>query len=349
MPRVAAFTSSRADPSSRFRLRQFFEPLRSMGIETVEFRPWVSKYASGARQLAGLGLLSRVIAAQSAREFDVAWLNREWVTGHATLERFAGRRRVLDVDDAIWLSGRKGFARKIARHCSGVIAGNETIAEHFRGVAARIWIVPTAVDTDWFTPASDTSRQPGRELFTVGWSGTAWNLPYLYAIEDPLRRFLEDHRDARLLVVSDRRPEFSRLPPERVAFNAWTAETEAESPRCMDVGIMPLPDNEWTRAKCATKMLCYMSAGLPVVVSPVGVAAEILQSAAREHSTVGTAAQSNDDWYDALSALYRDRDRCNALGGCGRRVVLEQYSLDKIAPRLKEIFVEVASDRTSQR
>jgi glycosyltransferase involved in cell wall biosynthesis len=315
-----------------------------MGIETVEFRPWVSKYASATRQLAGLGLLSRAIALQAARKFDLAWLNRELVTGHATLERFAGRRRVLDVDDAIWLLGRNGFARKIARHCSGVIAGNECVAEHFRGSAARIWIVPTAVDPDRFKPREPAGRS-GREIFTVGWSGTAWNLPYLYGIEEPLRRFLDDHWNARLLVVSDGCPKFSRLPQDRVMFEAWSAKTEAESLLRMDVGIMPLPDNEWTRAKCATKMLCYMSAGLPVVVSPVGAATEIL-ARPLEHSALGIAARK-DDWYDALSALYRDPERCTALGQCGRRVVVEHYSAGKIAHRLKEIFMEVAAEPAS--
>ncbi len=332
MIRVAAFTASRNDPSSRFRMRQFFEPLRQLGIATVEFRPWIGKYARAPLQLTGLGLLSRALSSVAARNYDVAWLNREFVTGFETIERFAGRRRLLDVDDAIWLNGRGDFARRIAKHCQGVIAGNEYIAEYFRDSTERVWIVPTAVDTNRWTPAMERPR-----TFTIGWSGTAWNFPYLYGIESALARFLGGHPQAKLLVVSDQPPRFHALPASRFEFQQWTPETEVDALRRMDVGIMPLQDDEWTRAKCAMKMLCYMSVGLPVVVSPIGVAGEILGRGA-----LGLAASSADEWVQALAALYHDRERAAAMGRVGRGVVDEHYSVRGAATQLAAIFTEVA-------
>ena len=77
MIRVAAFTASRDDPSSRFRLRQFFEPLRQLDIGTTEFRPWISKFAKAPLQITGLGLLSRAVGTLSARNHDIAWLNTQ--------------------------------------------------------------------------------------------------------------------------------------------------------------------------------------------------------------------------------------------------------------------------------
>ena len=332
MIRVAAMTSSRDDPSSRFRMRQFFQPLRRLGVEAVEYRPWISKYARAPLQLTGLGLASRVWGALAARRHDLVWLNRELITGHATLERFSGPRRLMDVDDAIWLRGRRDFARRIASRCHGVIAGNAAIAEHFRGVTPRIWIVPTAVDTDRWRPTGTAHAQ-----FTVGWSGTAWNLPYVEAIEPALARFLHDHRDSRLLIVCDRPPSFPSLPDGQVEFRKWSPETEVDALQHMDVGLMPLPDTEWTRAKCALKMLCYMSVGLPVVVSPVGAAVEILKLA-----PAGIAAHGPDSWYDALATLYEDREGAAKMGGAGRGVAVEHYSVTRIAPRLAGIFTEVA-------
>ena len=47
-------------------------------------------------------------------------------------------------------------------------------------------------------------------------------------------------------------------------------EDEVADVRSFQVGIMPLPDDPWTRGKCTCKILQYFAASLPVVCSPVG-------------------------------------------------------------------------------
>ena len=114
-------------------------------------------------------------------------------------------------------------------------------------------------------------------------------------------------------------------------------ENEVGLVQLMDVGLMPLEDSEWALGKCGFKMLSYMAAGLPVVVSPVGVNAEILSRA-----ELGFAATSPADWFEAFERLYRDRELGKRLGANGRRVVEEHYSVKTNVLKLAEIFREVS-------
>jgi glycosyltransferase involved in cell wall biosynthesis len=338
MIRVAALTSGKKIPSTRFRIRQFVAPLRSYGIRVVEHRPFVDKYAfPRVRALGRLWtiakLLSRVPGVLASRRSDVVWIERELLAGRFTLERFVSRQSVLDVDDAIWLTGKPGYSERIAQHCRGVIAGNAFIAEHYRGAAERVWIVPTSVDTDRWQPRP---RAGGRR-WTIGWIGTGGNLDYLCAIEDQLRCFLAEHSDARLLVVSDREPAFEKLPAGVWRFERWSEDREVALVTSMDVGLMPLPDTEWARGKCGAKMLLYMAAGLPVLVSPMGSNAEILSL-----GRVGLGPKTPEEWFEGLRTLYSDRDLAAECGAAGRRIAVQSYSVQANAARLARIFEEVA-------
>src|SRR5262249_22111372 len=158
---------------------------------------------------------------------------------------------LIDIDDAIWLN-RPDFSERLATLCQGVIAGNELIADHYREYGAQVWTIPTAVDTNRWRPAA---RAAADSVWTIGWSGSSSNLKFLYDIEEPLADFLNDHPAARLLVVCNRKPLFKRLPAGQWRFLPWSPENEISQVRQMNAGLMPLTDSEWSRGKCALKMI----------------------------------------------------------------------------------------------
>jgi glycosyltransferase involved in cell wall biosynthesis len=77
-------------------------------------------------------------------------------------------------------------------------------------------------------------------------------------------------------------------------------------------------------------MLQYMSCAIPVVVSPVGMNAQVLSQGA-----VGFAASSTSDWVDAITSLVRDWEQRRSMGAMGREVVQARDSVHAIAPRLE--------------
>jgi len=338
--RVEAIVSGRLAASTRFRVLQHVAPLRRLGIEVSARPPRISKYASvpagwaghrlvrpaAALALDGAKLGARVPGAARSWRADVTWLEREVLPGHVTLEPFLHRPVLFDVDDAIWLlsPGHERATRAVARRAACVVAGNDYLADWFGSVAPAVERVWTAVDTQRFAPVP---RHDGP--FVVGWTGSGSTLRYLRAIAPALARFLVEADDARLVVMADAFVELPQLPPDRVDLVRWSPAGEAEVVRGFDVGLMPLGGGEWAKGKCAFKMLQYMACGVPSVVSPVGMNAEVLAMA-----EVGLAAATDDEWVEALLTLYRDRDRALSLGRGGRALAERSFSVPVIAPQL---------------
>ncbi len=351
MIKVAALTSGKNVPSARFRVRQHIVPLRRRGIHVREYIPGIDKYAPPPPFLSfsnptGLTLiraawkcakiLARLPGTMGSWKAEITWLEREMHPGYLTLEPLLKHPIVFDVDDAIWLTapfGRLAAVRN-AKIADVILAGNKHIADWFTAYSKDVRIVPTAVDTDRIRPENIQDLKHSNSRFVIGWTGTSSNFNSLYQIEKALAEFLKNHA-AELLVIADRPPRFSGIKSDRVRYVKWDPDTEIGMLGRMDVGLMPLPSDKWSLGKCSFKMLQYMAAGLPVVVSPVGMNVEVLAM-----GDIGFSAETHDDWYGALSCLYHDSGLAHRYGANGRLVVEKHFSRSVISAILEDIFKE---------
>jgi glycosyltransferase involved in cell wall biosynthesis len=330
MIKVAAFTAGLRISAARFRVRQYIGALRSHGIGLEEFSAPFGSYPPRNRLLrpfwgiASLG--SRIPGIVRSHRYDVVLLQRELLSTFFTLEPLTNRPRVLDVDDAIWLRRNGSFARRLACICDSVICGNSFLAEHFERWNSNVSILPTAVDVDRFLPAKG---EPRDDRPTIGWSGGCGGFVDLKVAEKALQVILKMYPKARLRVMSDETPRCLDLPAAQVEFVPWSPEAEVQAIQNMTIGIMPLEDNLWNRGKCAYKMLLYLSCGVPVVVSPVGMNDELLRAA-----PIGRGARNTEEWVDALKELLFRPKEAATMGQRGRDLVVERFSISAIAPRL---------------
>lgn len=334
---AAAFTLGPTVPSTRFRVSQYIGPLSAMGIDVTQYHARVSSYPPP--QLARrpgwmLGeLASRVVDVARARKHDVTILQREFVSTIPTLEGLTKRPRILDVDDAIWLR-RKGLAANtIAKNVDHIVCGNDYLASYFGRFGHPVTVIPTAIDTARFRPAGDDT--PGNLL---GWSGSSSGYRYLYRIERALSDVLERHPDWRLRVVSDEPPKLESIPAHRVDFRRWSLDSEVADICQIDIGLMPLDASPWSLGKCSYKMLLHMACGRPVVASDIGMNHQVLGM-----GSVGRGANRDSDWVLHLDELMGDPALRAELGRRGRRVVEDEFSVDVLASRWREVIGKVAA------
>src|SRR3990167_3794048 len=102
---------------------------------------------------------------------------------------------------------------------------------------------------------------------------------------------------------------------------------------------MPLPDDEWAKGKCGFKIIQYMACGIPAVASAVGNNKEIILDGLN-----GFLVHSRDEWINRISSLIEDGELRFRLGSAGRRLVEEDYSLHKYAPRYCEAIKRVLNE-----
>jgi glycosyltransferase involved in cell wall biosynthesis len=251
------------------------------------------------------------------------------------LERFPGRV-VLDLDDSVfglkpdlasggpirrWLYDQKQ-ARSILRRADAVIVSTEELASQVRGYCAEVTILPTVPDAARYPTVEHSSAKRVR----VGWAGTSGNLRYLDPLRELFMRLAGEHV-AELEVVS------SEPWTGPSTFRVWQLMEEAKVFGRFAIGIMPLPDGEYTRAKAGFKLLQYMAAGVPVVASPVGVNRELV-----EQSRSGFLASSTAEWEDALRRLAGDPDLRQTLGRNGRAFVERYADLEGQARTLARVL-----------
>jgi glycosyltransferase involved in cell wall biosynthesis len=249
---------------------------------------------------------------------------------------------VYDLDDAVIYRDREEGTedrrvRRLSRKFQNtvcraeiVIAGNPILAELAAPWAKRVVILPTPVDLHRYCVRPYGAGLS--ETVTLGWVGTRGNLKYLKDLTPVLQRLTEQYPTLRMKVVCD--APFS-IPGVSVTHKPWALEEEARDLQNFDIGIMPLPDNPWTRGKCGYKILQYMAAGVPTVASPVGFNRQIIQEGVN-----GFLASTTEEWFLKLSLCIRDSKLREQIGMNGRKTVESEYALSASAVRFQGILNE---------
>lgn len=341
--------------SQRFRFEQYLNLLSQQGF-LVTLQPfldeatWQILYKQGffVRKVVGIlkGFARRIYLLFSLWKYDFVFVHREASPiGFPFVEWFAckvfRKKMIFDFDDAIWLPNTSKankivaslkFHQKTKYLCKWaykVSAGNDYLADFARAYNPNVVINPTTIDTEhWHNPALVHPKNHSKPV--VGWTGTHSTIGYLDALIPVLRKIAQT-QDFILLIISDKKPNW-QMP--NMQFVAWKKETEIEDLAQMDIGLMPLIDDEWARGKCGFKALQYMAMKIVPLASPVGVNTKII-----EHNVNGFLCYNEQDWEEALRLLLQNAQKRREIGENARSTVVRRYSVLANTPNFLGLFV----------
>jgi glycosyltransferase involved in cell wall biosynthesis len=286
-----------------------------------------------------LVLPKRLVDLCKCRNYDVIFIQRMMFKYDSLpfLERLVRRlnpRIIYNFDDAIYLRLPHQTAQRIAL-AKAVMTGREILAAFARQHNDNVTIIESTVDTQdhYRTKSSYAASGP----LVIGWAGNPRNLSSLYLIEDALSQLVERGEDFVLRVICSEPPHFSnkQIPVE---FVEWSLEREVDTLLALDIGIMPIPDDEYARGKEGYKIKQYMACGLPVVCSPIGKNAELVQP-----NETGLWATDQAEWVDALSRLMQSGALRERLGKAGHAFIVEHYDVRQAAIKYQKLIQQVAA------
>lgn len=355
-------TVADSSPGQRFRIEQWQPYMERHGIELVlapfeseELRAvlYVQGHMGQKASLVGRSLLARLNDLRSARgRFHCAYVFREASLVGPALERLVHRTGlpyVFDFDDAVfvryrsptngYLSLLKNPARtKVScRLADHVMAGNRYLADYASRFNPRVSIVPTTIDLSKYRiDRSETAGRSSNGPLVIGWSGSHSTAQHLAPLSRALRRLARE-RDFTLLVIGAPAPDMPGVDTRAIV---WSSQSEVADLRQIDIGVMPLPDEPWSRGKCGLKLLQFMALGIPSVSSPVGVNTEIV-----DDGTNGFLAANEDEWVGRLRDLVDSAQLRRRVGTAGRRTVEKQFDGERHADRVASIFQQVSAGR----
>ena len=340
---IAAHRPNRS-PSQRFRFEQYFDYFREEGFD-CDLSYLISQKDDGFFYKPGNVTIKTYIFLKSAwkrmldivnaRDYDIVFIQREaFMTGSVFFERMLGRsgaKLVFDFDDAIWhfdvseANRKLGWLKspsktsKIIKFSHHVIAGNSYLADYALQYNPEVTIIPTTIDINYHKPLPPTSYF--KSTVCIGWTGSMTTVKHFRFAEKCLLRLKKKYGNrVSFKLIGDGTYVNEELNLKGIP---WSINTEVEELREIDIGIMPLPDDEWAKGKCGFKGLQYMAMEIPPVMSPIGVNLEIITDGEN-----GFLASTEEEWFQKLSLLIENPELRREMGVKARKTVIEKFSVD---------------------
>jgi len=329
-------------PGQRFRCEHYLGHLRDAGYQVTYSNllgPWDDrmfyqrgKYVPKLWIFLKANVVRCLDVVRSFRYSHIFIYREAIMTGSIFYERamkLGKAKMVFDFDDSIWLKDtspgnerlswlkRPGKTADICALSDLVIVGNTYLDSYARSYCNNVAIIPTTIDTDYHRhPTGYTVNH----RVCIGWTGSETTLKHFTSITSVLGRIKSMFGSRVYFKLINNAPYFNEELD--LAWTPWSVDTEIEELASIDIGIMPLPDDEWSRGKCGFKGLQYMGLGIPTVMSPVGVNTDIITDGVN-----GYLASTDEEWIEKLSLLVNDGALRVAIGQAGQLTVREKYSI----------------------
>ena len=343
-----------AAPSQRLKFEQYYPYFKEAGYEVhtssfISEAFWKIIYQPGNFLTKALhtifGYSRRLADLLTLRNYDIVYIHL-WVTpfGPPVFEwlfKKLAKKIVYDIDDLVYLGNVQSKAHPIVtwikgrqkpiflmKHADHVITCTPHLDSFVKKYNNHTTDISSTINTDLYKPKRDYQV---REKIIIGWSGSHSTSKYLHLLDDIFKNLSISH-SFKLLVMGD--PEF-RIEGVDVEAIPWREEYEVETISRFDIGVYPLPDEEWVLGKSGLKALQYMALGIPTVATGIGTIHRIIK-----HNENGFLVNTMEEWETILIQLMNDEVLRETIGKHAVITVEDHYSIRST----KQAYLTILND-----
>ena len=271
----------------------------------------------------------------SLRKYDLIYIHM-WVTpiGTTFFERlfiFLSKKVIFDLEDNVFLknysinkdnpnpfaylfknSNKQLFLTKKSNYVITSSPELEKICSKLNFFNNAKYIT-SSVDTEKFKPIKFNENKK----CVIGWTGTFSSKKYLKSLESIIQE-LAKTVDFQLHIISNFDYQLSGVD---LKVSQWNLKEEVKQMQTFDIGIYPLPANDWVDGKSGLKAIQYLSFGIPTVATNVGNTPNVIT-----HGVEGLLVKTKEEWVSALKNLITNKELRREMGFKARLKAEKKYS-----------------------
>jgi len=331
MKKVSIYVeNARLTPSAYYRLTQYFQPSEARfhsALPDGVYRWWHSLENTGRRVFSiPLYLIYVVRTLVSLIQDNLSMSNGTVILARAIvprrlpslhkylIRRLAKRNKIVwDFDDNIIANKRISPAdfHFHSKHSDTIVVSTDILLSLVdKSFAHKVKILPTT-DGDFLGYDTQEVLSQRQSLYNeeirLVWVATAIGLEYIQPIipslDDAAKALKELNGKKLSLHVVCNKPLLAEASCLEIVNVLWGREVAKKEITGSHIGLMPLPDNEFTRGKGGFKLIQYMSTAMPVIASAVGFNKQIVT---KDFGFLINSPNDQTTWKDAIIELASD-------------------------------------------
>lgn len=169
----------------------------------------------------------------------------------------------------------------------------------------------------------------------LGWTGSFSTLPYLHLIDDVINEIQQSYV-CPIHIIGSTKEKFKFVNYKSFK---WNSKSEVRILNTIDIGLYPLPNEEWVKGKSGLKAIQFMALGIPVVATDTEINRKVIIN-----NKTGFLVKSNKGWIKKIKLLIKNKKLRYKMGLNGIKHVEKNFSIDVN----KEKYLKILNKLTSE-